>query len=87
MPRVDGVFLTANPLYLIQQGSVADVPIISGMSLVDASPLSIFHLTERSVDRELRRRRNSLFIGDHQHYVRDTRIHDGDLDDSSLCSP
>ncbi|KAF8838648.1 alpha/beta-hydrolase [Paxillus ammoniavirescens] len=30
MPRVDGVFLTDNPQYLVQQGSVADVPFVTG---------------------------------------------------------
>ncbi|KAF8127254.1 Alpha/Beta hydrolase protein [Boletus edulis] len=30
LPRVDGVFLTADPQYLVQQGSVADVPFING---------------------------------------------------------
>lgn len=34
MPRVDGVFLTADPQYLVQQGSVADVPFINGTSEV-----------------------------------------------------
>ena len=37
---MDGVFLTANPLHLIQQGVVADVPFISGMSLGHAFSLS-----------------------------------------------
>ncbi|KAG9308835.1 carotenoid ester lipase precursor [Chiua virens] len=30
MPRVDGVFLTTDPRYLVQQGAVADIPFISG---------------------------------------------------------
>ncbi|KIJ59046.1 hypothetical protein HYDPIDRAFT_118871 [Hydnomerulius pinastri MD-312] len=30
LPRVDGVFLTEDPQYLVQQGSVADIPFISG---------------------------------------------------------
>jgi len=30
MPRVDGVFLTDDPQYLVQQGSVADVPFVTG---------------------------------------------------------
>ena len=42
LPRVDGVFLTANPISLVQQGVVADVPFISGKSLVDALSLSLF---------------------------------------------
>ena len=68
MPRVDGVFLTEDPLYLVQQGVVVDIPFVSGTTPF----LSIFLLIEPSVRRELRRRRDSLLIGDHQHYVRDT---------------
>jgi carboxylesterase type B len=30
LPRVDGVFLTADPQDLIMQGSVADIPFITG---------------------------------------------------------
>ncbi|KAH7906741.1 Alpha/Beta hydrolase protein [Hygrophoropsis aurantiaca] len=30
LPRVDGVFLEADPQYLVEQGSVADIPFISG---------------------------------------------------------
>ncbi|KAF8432659.1 alpha beta-hydrolase [Boletus edulis BED1] len=30
IPRVDGVFLTAEPLHLVQQGAFADIPFISG---------------------------------------------------------
>jgi hypothetical protein len=31
-PRVDGVFLTDEPQKLVQQGSVADVPFVTGGS-------------------------------------------------------
>ena len=47
---MDGLFLTADPLYLVQQGVIADVPFISGTLLV--RPFS--HPIERSVHRELR---------------------------------
>ncbi|KAF9234880.1 Alpha/Beta hydrolase protein [Melanogaster broomeanus] len=32
MPRVDGIFLTDDPQYLVQQGSVVDVPFVTGRS-------------------------------------------------------
>ncbi|KAF9233244.1 Alpha/Beta hydrolase protein, partial [Melanogaster broomeanus] len=43
VPRVDGIFLTDDPQYLVQQGSVADVPFITGSCDCDdeATPFSL----------------------------------------------
>ncbi|KIJ08820.1 hypothetical protein PAXINDRAFT_102436 [Paxillus involutus ATCC 200175] len=40
MPRVDGVFLTDDPQYLVQQGSVADVPFVTGNCDVEGTLFS-----------------------------------------------
>ena len=38
IPRVDGVFLTASPMDLVQQGAITDVPFIAGMFFVAQFP-------------------------------------------------
>lgn len=53
-PRVDGVFLTANPLNLVQQGFIANIPLISGMLTSGSLQLPLSLLIERLVHRELR---------------------------------
>lgn len=37
LPRADGVFLKDDPMKLVQQGSVANVPFVTGMLLASPS--------------------------------------------------